>query len=227
MRLTLWTWIQTPWRWLFTAETCSSNIGNENVFICTEWAWFIYTGWFEMFVGVSTNCHLVLQMQPHVISLYGVTSRIRFMFLLFPQVFRNWRYESERPLKPSPITWYKLFGTNSIIVLMFVESQTAPSWPLLGRTLPLQCVRYKMQTKDQTPVNPGICTAVKGCPSVAVDTHNNCWSFQHKFAVLLQFCCLPVARNSCNRQHEFIHKEFMWLRVCFDKRSVAPLEWIH
>jgi len=29
--------------------------------------------------------HLVLQMQPHVISFYGVTSRIRFMFLLFPQ----------------------------------------------------------------------------------------------------------------------------------------------
>jgi hypothetical protein len=33
---------------------------------------------------------LVLQMQPHVISFYGVTSRIRFMFLLFPQVPRNW-----------------------------------------------------------------------------------------------------------------------------------------
>ena len=38
------------------------------------------------------NCHLVLQMQPHVISFYGVTSRIRFMLLLFPQVSRNWRY---------------------------------------------------------------------------------------------------------------------------------------
>jgi len=33
--------------------------------------------------------HLVLQMQPHEISFYGVTSRIRFMFLLFPQVSRN------------------------------------------------------------------------------------------------------------------------------------------
>jgi len=30
--------------------------------------------------------HLVLQMQPHVFSFYGVTSRIRFIFLLFPQV---------------------------------------------------------------------------------------------------------------------------------------------
>jgi len=81
------------------------------------------TGSFEMTVGVLTTCHLVLQMQPHVISFYGVMSRIRFMFLLFPQVSRNWRYESELPLKPSPLTCYKQFGMNSIIMLMFVESQ--------------------------------------------------------------------------------------------------------
>ena len=37
-------------------------------------------------------------------------------------VHRLW-YESEPPLKPSPLTCYKQFGTNSIIVLMFVESQ--------------------------------------------------------------------------------------------------------
>ena len=42
-----------------------------------------------MIVGVLTTCHLILQMQPHVISFYGVTSRIRFMFLLFPQVSQN------------------------------------------------------------------------------------------------------------------------------------------
>ena len=65
------------------------------------------------------NCHLVPQMQPHVISFYGVTSRIRFMFLLFPRVSRNLQYESEKPLKPSPLTC----ETNSIIALMFVESQ--------------------------------------------------------------------------------------------------------
>jgi len=76
-----------------------------------------------MIVGVLTTCHLVLQMQLHVISFYGVTSKIRFMFLLFPQVSRNWRYESEPPLKPSPLTCYKQFRTNSIIVLMSVESQ--------------------------------------------------------------------------------------------------------
>jgi len=37
-----------------------------------------------MIVGVLTTCHLVLQMQPHVISFYGVTSKIRFIFLLLP-----------------------------------------------------------------------------------------------------------------------------------------------
>jgi len=37
---------------------------------------------------------------------------------------RNWRYESEPPLKPSLLTCYKQFGTNSIFVLMFVESQS-------------------------------------------------------------------------------------------------------
>ena len=41
------------------------------------------------------------------------------MFLLLPQVSRNWRYESEPPLKPSPLTC----RTNSIIMLMFVEPQ--------------------------------------------------------------------------------------------------------
>jgi len=43
-----------------------------------------YTGLFEMIVRVLTTFHFVLQMQPHVICFYGVTSRIRFMFLLFP-----------------------------------------------------------------------------------------------------------------------------------------------
>ena len=76
----------------------------------------LYTGLFKMIVGVIHN---TLQMQPHAISFYGVTSRIRFIFLLFPQVSRNWRYESEPSLKPSPLTC----GTNSTIVLLFVESQ--------------------------------------------------------------------------------------------------------
>ena len=38
---------------------------------------------------LSYTIHIVLQMQPHVISFYEITSRIRFMFFLFPQVSRN------------------------------------------------------------------------------------------------------------------------------------------
>jgi len=47
------------------------------------------TGLFKMTVRVLTTCQFILQMQPHVISFYGVTSRVRFMFLLFPQVPQN------------------------------------------------------------------------------------------------------------------------------------------
>ena len=100
MQCTYVAWISDLW--------FSSYIHTLIRSVCTEL--------FEMIVRVLTTCHLVLEMQPHVISFYGVTSRIRFMFLLFPQVSRNWRYESEPPLKPSPLTC----GTNSIIVLMFV-----------------------------------------------------------------------------------------------------------
>jgi len=42
---------------------------------------------------------------------------------LYVQVSQNWRYKSEPPLKPSPLKCYKQFGRNSIIMLMFVESQ--------------------------------------------------------------------------------------------------------
>ena len=38
-------------------------------------------------------------------------------------IFRGGRNETEKPLKPSPLRFYKQFGTNSIIVLMFVDSQ--------------------------------------------------------------------------------------------------------
>jgi len=42
-----------------------------------------------MMIRCYSPGHLVLQMQPHVISFYGVTSRTRFMLLLFPQVSLN------------------------------------------------------------------------------------------------------------------------------------------
>jgi len=83
------------------------------------------TGLLKMIVGVITNrlATPFSRCNPMWFSFCGVTSRIRFMFLLFPQVSRNWRYEPEPPLKPSPLTCYRQFGTNWIIVLMSVESQ--------------------------------------------------------------------------------------------------------
>jgi hypothetical protein len=55
----------------------------------SDQAWSLagYTGSLKMIVGGFNN--LSYTMQPHVISIYGVTSRIRFKFLLFPQVSRN------------------------------------------------------------------------------------------------------------------------------------------
>jgi hypothetical protein len=53
-------------------------------------------GFNNLIIRCYSPGHLVLQMQPHVIS--------------FPQVSRNWRYESEPPLKPSPLTCYKQCG---------------------------------------------------------------------------------------------------------------------
>jgi len=59
-----------------------------------------------MIVGVlnslSHTIHLVLQLQLHVIYFFGATSKIGFMFLLFPQVSRNWR------LLHTSISWNEL-----------------------------------------------------------------------------------------------------------------------
>jgi len=66
-------------------------------------ALYVHALWFykhqPMMIRYYSPGHLVLQMQPHVISFHGVTSKIRFMFLLFPQVSRNWRYGLEPSLK--------------------------------------------------------------------------------------------------------------------------------
>jgi len=80
------------------------------------------TGLFEMIVGVLTTCHTqyTRDRSMYLHRWIKIFSKFSFMFLLFPQVSRNWRYESEPPLKPSPLTCYKQFGTNSIIVLMLV-----------------------------------------------------------------------------------------------------------
>jgi len=78
------------------------------------------TGLFKMIVGVQlssgnsaqisgNNHHLTIPFEGgmHSLKRQGAC------------VSRNWKYESEPPLKPSPLTC----GTNSNIVLMFVESQ--------------------------------------------------------------------------------------------------------
>jgi hypothetical protein len=83
-----------------------------------------YTGLFKTFVGVQlcsgnsapnlgNNHHLTIPFEGgmHSFKRQGAC------------VSRHWWYESELPLKPSPLTRYKQFGTNSIIAPMFVQSQ--------------------------------------------------------------------------------------------------------
>jgi hypothetical protein len=68
--------------------------------------------WGLMMIRCHSPGHLVLRTQPHVTSINGVRSKIRFMFLLFPQVSRNWMCESEPPLKPLPLTCYSVERTR-------------------------------------------------------------------------------------------------------------------
>ena len=51
---------------------------------------------------------------------YNVQFAVIMHFSAWSVVYKD---GGEPPLKPSPLTCYKQFGTNSIIVLMFVESQ--------------------------------------------------------------------------------------------------------
>ena len=73
------------------------------------------TGLFKMIVGVIHN---TLQMQPHVIYFLWGYVKDQVYVPPLPASILNWKYKSEPPLKPSPLTC----GTKSIIVLMFVES---------------------------------------------------------------------------------------------------------
>jgi len=51
---------------------------------------------------------------------YDVRCAVVMHFSAWSAVYQD---GGELPLKPSPLTCYKQFGTNSIIVFMFVESQ--------------------------------------------------------------------------------------------------------
>jgi hypothetical protein len=80
-----------------------------------------YTGLFKMIVGVQLSSD---NSSPNSGNNHHLTVPFEGGMHSFKRqcvcVSRNWRYESEPPLKPSPLTC----GTNPIIVLMFVESQT-------------------------------------------------------------------------------------------------------
>jgi len=55
-----------------------------------------------------------------IVSFYDVRCLVVTHFSVWSAVYKD---GGDPPLKPSPLTCYKQFGTNSIIVLMFVESQ--------------------------------------------------------------------------------------------------------
>ena len=77
-----------------------------------------------MIVRVLTTCHTPRSPDatPCDFFLWGYVNDQVYVLPL-PASNPEMKYESEPPLKPSPLTCYKQFGTNSIIVLMFVESQ--------------------------------------------------------------------------------------------------------
>ena len=87
---------------------------------------YIYTGLFEMIVGVLTTCHTQYTWDRSIcIFLFNRTTLHVFVTYLIGALYVHplWFYESEPPLKPSPLTCYRYFGKNSIILLIFVKSQ--------------------------------------------------------------------------------------------------------
>ena len=88
---------------------------------------FQNTGLFEMIVGVLTTSHTQHTWERSIcIFFYLIEQHSKFLLTyLIGALYIHplWFYESEPPLKPSPLTSYKQFGTNSVIVLMFAESQ--------------------------------------------------------------------------------------------------------
>jgi len=126
-------WIHTIWKiikmYLCTAVIC--NVRNGNMIIklvmdISSASYFsvVYTGLFKMIVGVQLSSE---NSAPNSGNNHHLTIPFEGGMQSFKRqgacVSRNWRYEPEPPLKPSPLTCYKQSGTNSIIVLMFVESQ--------------------------------------------------------------------------------------------------------
>jgi len=76
-----------------------------------------------MMIRCYSPDHLVLYLQPHVISFYGVTSRIRFMFVLFPASIPELKVRIRTAIETITADMLQTVWNDSIIVLMFVESQ--------------------------------------------------------------------------------------------------------
>ena len=78
-----------------------------------------------MIVGVLTTCHTQYTSDSSIcIFLFNRTTLQGFVTYITGALYVHPLCESQPPLKPSRLTCYKQFGTNSIILLMFVESQT-------------------------------------------------------------------------------------------------------
>ena len=94
--------------------------------------WFGHVQSGRKYRVIKNDCRGYTQYTPDATPcdfFYGVTSRIKFMFLLFPQVSRNWRYKSEPPLKPSPLTccmkfvwticsvrWFNIYNATHLLL---------------------------------------------------------------------------------------------------------------
>jgi hypothetical protein len=130
--------IITIWWSVQNMETFVSNIApilwEENVHSISVAVWFYvckYICIFEMIVGIQlqsgNSAPNSIKNQPLTIPFEGGMHNFKRQFAC---VFRNGTYESEPPLKPLPLRIYEHFGTNSIIVLMFVGSQSVHIWSI-------------------------------------------------------------------------------------------------
>jgi len=78
-------------------------------------------------------------------------------------------YKSEPPLKPSPLTCYKQFGTNSIIVLMFVELQRVhiqSTCKICNKNLECCSIKWK---NTFAPISSVLCMEVIKTPTIILN----------------------------------------------------------
>jgi hypothetical protein len=92
---------------------------NQHLLAVVDWAWG------PMVIRRYTPGHSVLQMQPHVISFYGVTSRTGLRSppprpASIPELKVGIRTATETVTADS----YRQFGASWLVVLLSVESQT-------------------------------------------------------------------------------------------------------